>query len=1052
MPKKYYCSSTLAIAAFFTALAPLPSYATHGQYVKEGAALRLYQNGLDLLTQLAPDFVDPNPITGVYPGQELGSASCLLDTLHYGIKDVNYTIPIDERSLVLDFMNGNKIGGEIVLEATVTTNAYSHGCAINKTIPIYAHGLTGHIVVTVGVVDHAIQVLSVDEFEIDDIWDLEVDGGWIESLVEIFGYDVEAEIEKAIKEKGKDALKDELPSMLNEMLKKYVTLSLNYNGLDFRIQPERFPIDDMGGSLFANSGADAQTRDACVDQSAVEPGFDAPASGGPAKDHEGAFAAVAASKGFMDDLLWGVWEMGMLCYEDTVDLGALIPDQQSQGQAHITVVPGKPPTLDLPPPGTMEPTIHIKDLNAVVDMIMDGKPSGTITVSADADLKAKIDITDENSLVLIVTDIQLFRATIGYDSGTVDLSKDDLDKIVNDVLMPMYQDQIGALPLIDTVLSFSGVYARILDIERSGDYIVVYLALAKPSADDKTPPTTYIDRVGGINPAAQHGDLIFGMSGLHLLYHATDDLPQYDAFITYQWHLDSSAWVDAVYKKSTVLDGMSDGKHTFTVRARDFSGNLDPTGASVEFDVDGVPPETTIEKPPPEFTSENMVEVSYSGSDDRGGDLLFQARLDDGDWSPYYIAKNMILSVSAEGAHKLQVRAIDSVGNPDPSPAEADFVADYTAPETGFSSTPGAWGSPNNLVFDMSADDALCPKDKIEYRHRLVKLGGMPGPCDGEWTEYSKDEEVDMRSCELEEGEWIFLAQARDAAGNEDLTPAEARFTMDLTPPDTEITKDPGSEVTGARASFTFSGSDNFTSTADLRFSWRAYLLGRGDQVEWSEPKKGGQTVVTGLTPGKWVFEVESVDLADNVDPTPESRQFDVYASSDKNAPSVEFTKSPGEIWNKDTAAFEWKADDDVSPDDKILCSYRLLPDQWSEPKFTRSATVQGLEDGGSYRFEVRCEDEAGNQGTAFTTFDVDFQAELPNQEGELQDADTGQVEADANPVADSPRREWGNGLGGNGGGCGCSSGRTGEPVNSTVAMLFLIGLLGVLRSKGRHD
>jgi hypothetical protein len=65
------------------------------------------------------------------------------------------------------------------------------------------------------------------------------------------------------------------------------------------------------------------------------------------------------------------------------------------------------------------------------------------------------------------------------------------------------------------------------------------------------------------------------------------------------------------------------------------------------------------------------VTVSFSGSDNLPppNSLTYSWRLDGGAWSPYTAATQAALPPLAAGSHRFEVRARDSAGNVDPTPA-----------------------------------------------------------------------------------------------------------------------------------------------------------------------------------------------------------------------------------------------------------------------------------------------------------------------------------------------------------------------------------------------
>ena len=96
-------------------------------------------------------------------------------------------------------------------------------------------------------------------------------------------------------------------------------------------------------------------------------------------------------------------------------------------------------------------------------------------------------------------------------------------------------------------------------------------------------------------------------------------------------------------------------------------------------------------------------------------------------------------------------------------------------------------------------------------------------------------------------------------------------LTFDTTAPDTSITSGPSGLTNNAAPTFTFSGSDNLTSTANLNYQHRV------DGGAWSTPPSTSTTAnLTGLSEGAHLFEARAVDEAGNVDTIPARRSFTV--------------------------------------------------------------------------------------------------------------------------------------------------------------------------------
>jgi hypothetical protein len=118
------------------------------------------------------------------------------------------------------------------------------------------------------------------------------------------------------------------------------------------------------------------------------------------------------------------------------------------------------------------------------------------------------------------------------------------------------------------------------------------------------------------------------------------------------------------------------------------------------------------------------------------------------------------------------------------------------------------------------------------------------------------------------DGTHTLTAAATDQAQN--MATATRTVLVDNTPPDTQITGGPEGPISGARATFTFAGTDNLTPAAGLVFAWRL------DGSEFTPFAAATSATLSGLTGGPHAFEVKARDQAGNEDPTPARRSFTV--------------------------------------------------------------------------------------------------------------------------------------------------------------------------------
>jgi N,N-dimethylformamidase beta subunit-like, C-terminal/Domain of unknown function (DUF4082)/Bacterial Ig-like domain/Bacterial Ig domain/Purple acid Phosphatase, N-terminal domain len=140
---------------------------------------------------------------------------------------------------------------------------------------------------------------------------------------------------------------------------------------------------------------------------------------------------------------------------------------------------------------------------------------------------------------------------------------------------------------------------------------------------------------------------------------------------TFQCRFDSAAFApcSGTGATHTPTAALSEGAHTFSVRAVDQFGNIDATPATRSFSVDTLTPDTTITSGPSGTTTNRTATFAFSSSEAGG---TFQCRLDGANFASCSSPKTYLLLSFA--SHTFQVRAIDGVGNVDPTPAVRTFT------------------------------------------------------------------------------------------------------------------------------------------------------------------------------------------------------------------------------------------------------------------------------------------------------------------------------------------------------------------------------------------
>ncbi|MBX3055537.1 MAG: right-handed parallel beta-helix repeat-containing protein [Anaerolineae bacterium] len=183
-----------------------------------------------------------------------------------------------------------------------------------------------------------------------------------------------------------------------------------------------------------------------------------------------------------------------------------------------------------------------------------------------------------------------------------------------------------------------------------------------PLVQDAIPPQTLISS-GPPNPT------VFNT--------ATFDFVGFDnaTAVTFQCSLDFAEFTPCATPMT--YTGLSLGSHTFAVRARDWSGNVDPSPASYTWTINplppGVPPETTIVSGPDVATTSSSATFVFT-ADEPG--VTFECSLD-GALATACTSPQSYFGL-LPGAHTFAVYAIDSENLPDTTPATHNWFITST--------------------------------------------------------------------------------------------------------------------------------------------------------------------------------------------------------------------------------------------------------------------------------------------------------------------------------------------------------------------------------------
>ena len=204
--------------------------------------------------------------------------------------------------------------------------------------------------------------------------------------------------------------------------------------------------------------------------------------------------------------------------------------------------------------------------------------------------------------------------------------------------------------------------------------------------------------------------------------------------------------------------GLSEGAHTFQVRAKDSTGNLDGIEASYTWTIDLTPPDTVIDSGPSSFSNTATVTFTFHSTENRSTFLCTVDSLPVACGGGTYTTASL-----SDGQHTFTVAAVDLADNVDPTPATATWTIDTLAPDTTINSNPANPTTSTSATFVFSS--ANSPGDTYECR-----LDGIPAsftPCSSP-ASYTG----------LAMGTHTFEVRGKDVAGNMETSPAMYNWTI----------------------------------------------------------------------------------------------------------------------------------------------------------------------------------------------------------------------------------------------------------------------------------
>ena len=415
--------------------------------------------------------------------------------------------------------------------------------------------------------------------------------------------------------------------------------------------------------------------------------------------------------------------------------------------------------------------------------------------------------------------------------------------------------------------------------------------------------------------------------------------------LTYSWAMDSEE-SRSPFDPSTgkQFSGLSEGPHALFVRARDASGNVDPTPAVRNFIVD---------TQAPAITNVRVSEISpwsalITWETHESATSRVRYRVKPQAWNETALDGSLVTThvvlledLLYNTTYEFSVESRDAAGNLKTSETFT-FVTvpavERLPPETAISGGPqsGALLNTRNVTFTWRGSDDVTSPAHLTYAVQ-VDSGG--------WSSFSSATSRSLVN--LSDGPHTFEVKARDQSGKVDPTPAARSFTIDATPPApaSDFTAEP--RVGGAELSWAHSPSPD---VATYRVYWDA---GRGE-IDHSSPLAAAahpeRTLSVALEQrGTYRFGLRAVDLAGNEEKN--ATLVAAVALTRPDAPTVDAVLSP-------TTAASQVLSGGKEPGTSLWVNGREVVPVGAEASWSYTVSLVP----GVNRFEITCRSGSGEE------------------------------------------------------------------------------------------
>ena len=370
-------------------------------------------------------------------------------------------------------------------------------------------------------------------------------------------------------------------------------------------------------------------------------------------------------------------------------------------------------------------------------------------------------------------------------------------------------------------------------------------------------------------------------------------------------------------------------------------------------------PETQITSGPPEggTSCSASVSICWTGADDATptAQLLYSWKLDNADWSLFGSETCHLFTGLSEGSHTFQVRAHDSSGNIDATPAVRNFTADLSSPTL------------SNIIASVQTSQVTITWLTNKPATSQVEYGSTSeyGSATSLNTAAVVNHSVTITGL-TPESVYHYRVRSKDACEREVVSSDRTlSTTADTEVPNTLITSGPADngKACDTTVSMCWSGTDDATPTAELQYSYRL------DSIDWSGWTSDTCQTFTALSEGLHTFWVRAKDTSGNVDATPAVRYFyvDTIMPALSNLSVVPRDYRAKVTWNTSEPTTSQVEYGETS-------AYGMASALDSTMTGAHTVTIAGLNPQTTYHYRVKSNDgcrEIASQDATFTTTEI---------------------------------------------------------------------------------